>query len=132
MLTEIDLKGSEHPVAYACRKLQPREEKLSTTEKEGLAIVWPVKLFRYYLFRRKLRLQTDHNPLVWLNKVRDKNRKLIRWSITSQEYDMVVEHGSVLASSLTSSPLLFHYQLLPFTISTLVLPTPKIGCHDMF
>ena len=94
ILSQIDLEGLEHPVAYASRKLQPREEKLSTTEKECLAIVWAVELFRYYLFGRKFRLQTDHNPLVWLNKVRDKNRKLLRWSITLQEYDMVVEHRS--------------------------------------
>ena len=94
ILSQIDLEGLEHPVAYASRKLQPREEKLSTTEKECLAIVWAVELFRYYLFGRKFRLQADHNPLVWLNKVRDKNRKLLRWSITLQEYDMVVEHRS--------------------------------------
>ena len=70
ILSQIDLEGLEHPVACASRKLQPREEKLSTTEKECLAIVWVVELFRYYLFGRKFRLKTDHNPLVWLNRVR--------------------------------------------------------------
>ena len=86
--------GEEHPVAYASRKLQPREQKLSTTEKECLGIVWAVELFRYYLYGRTFRLQTDHNPLVWLNQVRDKSRKLLRWSVTLQEYDMVIEHKS--------------------------------------
>ena len=94
ILSQQDKEGLEHPIAYASRKLQPREEKLSTTEKECLGIVWAVELFRYYLFGRKFRLQTDHNPLVWLNQVRDKNRKLLRWSITLQEYDMDVEHKS--------------------------------------
>ena len=92
ILSQRDQNGDEHPVAYASRKLQPREEKLSTTEKECLSIVWAVELFRYYLFGRTFRLQTDHNPLVWLNQVRDKNRKLLRWSITLQEYDMLIEH----------------------------------------
>ena len=86
--------GEEHPVAYASRKLQPREQKLSTTEKECLGIVWAVELFRYYLYGRTFTLQTDHNPLVWLNQVRDKSRKLLRWSVTLQEYDMVIEHKS--------------------------------------
>ena len=94
ILSQQDKEGLEHPIAYASRKLQPREEKLSTTEKECLGIVWAVELFRYYLFGRKFRRQTDHNPLVWLNQVRDKNRKLLRWSITLQEYDMDVEHKS--------------------------------------
>ncbi|XP_068684916.1 uncharacterized protein [Montipora foliosa] len=94
ILSQQDKEGLEHPIAYASRKLQPREEKLSTTEKECLGIVWAVELFRYYLFGRQFRLQTDHNPLVWLNQVRDKNRKLLRWSITLQEYDIDVEHKS--------------------------------------
>lgn len=94
ILSQKDQNGEEHPIAYASRKLQPREQKLSTTEKECLGIVWAVELFRYYLYGRTFRLQTDHNPLVWLNQVRDKSRKLLRWSITLQEYDMKVEHKS--------------------------------------
>ena len=66
---QVDNEGQEHPVVFASRKLQPREIKLSTTEKECLAIVWTVETFRYYLFGRKFILQTDHNPLVWLNEI---------------------------------------------------------------
>jgi hypothetical protein len=61
ILSQEDESGDEHPIAYASRKLQPREQKLSTTEKECLAIVWAVELFRYYLFGRTFKLQTDHN-----------------------------------------------------------------------
>ena len=43
-------EGEEHPVAYASRRLQPREQKLSTTKKECLGTVWAVELFRYYLY----------------------------------------------------------------------------------
>lgn len=91
ILSQKDGDG-EHPIAYASRKLQPREEKLSTTEKECLAIVWGVEHFRYYLWGRAFTLQTDHNPLIWLDKVKDKNQKLLRWSVTLQEYCMNIEH----------------------------------------
>ena len=74
ILSQEDQEGEEHPIAYASRKLQPREQKLFTTEKEYLGIVWAVELFRYYLYGRTFKLQTDHNPLVWLNQVRDKSR----------------------------------------------------------
>ncbi|RUA04545.1 MAG: hypothetical protein DSY43_06060 [Gammaproteobacteria bacterium] len=94
ILNQKDQNGDEHPIAYASRKLQPREQKLSTTEKECLGIVWAVELFRYYLYGRTFKLQTDHNPLVWLNQVREKSRKLLRWSITLQEYDILFEHKS--------------------------------------
>ena len=92
ILCQVDNEEQEHPVVFASRKLQPREIKLSTTEKECLAIVWAVETFRYYLFGRKFILQTDHNPLVWLNQVKNKNRKLLRWSLTLQEYEIEVEH----------------------------------------
>jgi hypothetical protein len=92
ILSQTDENGDERPIAYASRKLQPREEKLSTTEKECLSIVWGVETFRYYLYGRRFILQTDHNPLVWLKQVRDKNRKLLRWSISLQEYDIQIEH----------------------------------------
>ena len=92
ILSQLDNEEQEHPVAFASRKLQPREMKLSTTEKECLAIVWAVETFRYYLFGRKFELQADHNPLVWLNQVKNKNRKLLRWSLTLQEYDIELEH----------------------------------------
>ena len=92
ILSQKDEDGHERPVAYASRKLQPREERLSTTEKECLSIVWAVETFRYYLYGRTFTLQTDHNPLIWLNQVRDKSRKLLRWSVTLQEYDMNIEH----------------------------------------
>ena len=94
ILSQKDQEGEEHPIAYASRKLPPTEQKLSTTEKEYLGIVWAVELFRYYLYGRTFKLQTDHKPLVWLNQIRDKSRKLLRWSITLQEYNMVVEHKS--------------------------------------
>ena len=68
ILSQKDQEGEEHPIAYASRKLQPREQKLSTTEKECLGIVWAVELFRYYLYGRTF------NSLVWLNQVRDKSR----------------------------------------------------------
>ena len=76
ILSQKDQEGEEHPIAYASRKLQPTEQKLSTTEKEYLGIVWAVELFRYYLYGRIFKLQTDHNPLVWMNQARDKSRKV--------------------------------------------------------
>ena len=94
VLCQNDDEGEEHPICFASRKLLPRETVLSTTEKECLAIIWAVEKFRYYLFGRTFMLQTDHNPLVWLNRVKDKNRKLLSWSLILQEYDIQIEHKS--------------------------------------
>ena len=42
VLSQTGEDGQEHPVAYASRKLQPREKNYATV-KECLAIVWALK-----------------------------------------------------------------------------------------
>lgn len=92
VLCQKDEDDEEHPIAFISRKLMPREEKLSTTEKECLGIVWAVETLRYYVYGRQFILQTDHNPLTWLQRVKDKNNKLLRWSLVLQEYEMTIQH----------------------------------------
>jgi len=35
---------------------------------------------------------TDHNPLVFINRMRDKNQRLMRWSLALQEYSLKICH----------------------------------------
>ena len=76
------------PVAYASRKLLPREQKYSVIEKECLAIVWAISKFHRYLFGKEFILETDHQPLVYLNKAKLSNSRIMRWSLTLQPYRM--------------------------------------------
>ena len=48
VLCQSSEDGSEHPIVYCSRKLLDREQKLSTTEKECLGIVWAVETFKPY------------------------------------------------------------------------------------
>lgn len=95
VLTQLDEEGNEHPICYASRKLLPRETHYSTTEKECLGIIWSVtKMFKCYIYGKHFVLIVDHNPLVWLNRVKDTNQKLYRWSLLLQEYDYEIIHRS--------------------------------------
>ena len=35
---------------------------------------------------------TDHNPLTFLRKMKNKNQKLLRWTLLLQEYNLDVRH----------------------------------------
>ena len=60
--------GVKHPVAFAGKKLLPRERNYSTIEKECLAIVWAVQKFQNFLYGKPFVLETDHQPLQYLGK----------------------------------------------------------------
>jgi phospholipid-translocating ATPase len=91
VLSQIEL-GVEHPIAYFSRKLLPQEQRYSTIEKECLAIKLGVHAFRVYLLGRPFSVQTDHRALEWLNRLKDTNSRLSRWSLALQPYDFQVIH----------------------------------------
>ncbi len=55
--------GSEHPIAFASRTLQPREQNYAQVEKEALSLVYGIQKFHKYIYRRKFTLVTDHKAL---------------------------------------------------------------------
>uniref|UniRef100_A0AAG5DPC1 RNA-directed DNA polymerase n=1 Tax=Anopheles atroparvus TaxID=41427 RepID=A0AAG5DPC1_ANOAO len=97
--------GQDRPVAYASRTLNKTEERYSTTEKELLAIIWAVKHFRPYLYGRKFKLYTDHQPLTF--SLTNANNKIIRWRLMLEEFDyeIIYKPGkqNVIADALSQS-----------------------------
>ena len=84
LMQEFD--GTVFPIAYASKKLLPRERNYATIEKECLALVWAVKRFEYFLFGRFFEIHTDHQPLVYLDAKKTVNKRLMRWAMLLQSY----------------------------------------------
>ena len=99
VLSQLSDEGSEHPVAYYSRKLLPREERYSTVEKECLAIRLAVQAFKVYLLGKPFTVQTDHRSLEWLNRLKDTNARLTRWSLELQSYSFTVRHRAGRANA---------------------------------
>ena len=81
-----EIEGREFPVAYASRKLLPRESRYATIEKECLAVVWAVKHFEYFLYGRRFDIHTDHKPLLFLLEKKSTSRRLLRWAMVLQQH----------------------------------------------
>ena len=78
-----------------------------TSEKETLPLILALHHFDFYLSaaQHPILVYTDHNPLTFLNRLRDKNQRLMRWSIIFQGYDLNIQHiagkDNVLADALS-------------------------------
>ena len=78
------------PVCYGSKKLSSAERNYSTLEKECLAIVWGLKRFNLYLYGVPFVLQTDHEPLKYMNNAKFANGRM-RWAMFLQSYNFRVE-----------------------------------------
>ena len=99
----------DFPVAYASRCLNSAETNYSVIERELLAIVWTVRYFRPYLYGRRFRIVTDHQPLTWLFNIKDPKSRLVRWRLELEEHDysIVYKPGRVNsnADALSRNPV---------------------------
>ena len=58
--------GIDHPIVFASRKLSSTERNYTTTEREGLAMVYALQKFRHYLLGSHFKMFTDHSTLKYL------------------------------------------------------------------
>lgn len=77
-------------VSCCSRRLSQCEANYSTTEIEGLAIVYSVQKFRHYLFGISFKILTDHCALCALKHKLSQNARLRRWAAILSEYDFEI------------------------------------------
>jgi hypothetical protein len=92
VLGQVDDKGRETAIHFASRSLSQAERNYSTIERELLAIIYAVDKFRYYLYGKKFKIITDHNPLVYLNNITLSSERLTRCRLRLSEYDSEIEY----------------------------------------
>ena len=94
VLMQCDAKGVEHPICYFSRKFNLHQKNYSTIKKETLALVLALQHFEVYLSTTEhpILVFTDHNPLTFINKMKNHNQRLLRWGLLLQEYNLHLEH----------------------------------------
>jgi hypothetical protein len=113
----------EHPIAYASRTLEDRETRHAIIEKEALAIAWGIHHFRHYLLGRHFTVQTDHKPLLALQRIKDQNARLQKLSLRLQGYRFTIEYRKGIKNQ--NADLLSRYPQKPLKGERKVGPSPS-------
>lgn len=80
------------PILFISRKLSPAEQGYSTVEKEALTVKWAVGILQYYLLHNPFSIWVDHEPLKWMESMKDKNAHILRWYLSLLPFSFTVHH----------------------------------------
>ena len=94
VLMQMDEDGVDKPVSYFSKKFSGSQRNYSTIEKETLALILALQHFEVYVgsVTKPVVVWTDHNPLTFISRMKNKNQRLMRWSIILQEYILDIRH----------------------------------------
>jgi hypothetical protein len=100
-----DQGQGDQPVAFESRKLSPAELNYPVHEKELLAIVHALRLWKTYLEGQRFTVITDHASLEYIKTQHNLSRRQARWLETLQSFDFEVRYRpgktNVVANALS-------------------------------
>ena len=94
VLLQEDDNGVDHPVCYFSKKFNKHQKNYSTVEKECLSLILALQHFEVYLTSSSspIVVFSDHNPLTFIHKMKNKNQRLLRRSLLLREYNLDIRH----------------------------------------
>ena len=94
VLLQEDNNGIDHQVCYFSKKFNIHQKNYSTIEKECLALILAIQQFEVCSTSSTspIVVSSDHNPLSFLHKLKNKNQRLLRWSLLLQEFNLDIRH----------------------------------------
>jgi hypothetical protein len=90
VLAQLGEEYLDHPIVFSSRKLLTMEQNYTTTECEGLAMVYALHNFRHYLLGSNFKMYIDHFALRYLVNKPFWGGKICIWFLLFQEYDFEV------------------------------------------
>ena len=87
----ILLQGGR-PIAFESRRLTPAERNYDTTEREMVAVIHALTVWRCYLDAAPLTIFSDHQPLKYLSTKPSLTPRQIRWSQFMEQFNYKWEY----------------------------------------
>jgi len=91
-LGQLDEQGVEQPLTFASQKLSDTQMGLFTIERKAYAVIWALNRFRDLIFRSRVSIFCDHNPLNYIRECAPKSAKLLLWSLALQVFDLEFQY----------------------------------------
>ena len=91
VLLQQDDAGEWHPVAYTSRRFRPEESNYTIMERETLAAIHALRVWRLYLFNH-FELATDNQGVVYLNSKKNLTKREARSIEFLADYDVEIVH----------------------------------------
>ena len=92
-------------VAYGSRQLKNHELNYPTHDMELAAIVFTLKIWRYYLYGEQFQAYSNHKSLRYIFMQRDLNMRQRRWMEFLEDYDFTLHYhpgkANVVADALS-------------------------------
>lgn len=106
VLLQEDERGIDHPVCFYSKKFNRHQLNYSTIEKEALALLLALQQFEVYVgsSSQPVEVFSDHNPLVFLHRMCNKNQRLMRWALISQGFNLQIRYKKGI-NNIIADPL---------------------------
>lgn len=107
VLLQTDAAGLNHPISFFSKKFHKHQINYSTIQKEAHALILALQHFEVYVgsSSKPFTVYSDHNPLIFLQRISNVNHRLMCWSLICQSYNLVIFHKkgieNVIADSLS-------------------------------
>ena len=94
VLTQLDLNGNWHPVAFMLKMFMDTERKYKIYNRELLGIVQALKEWRHYIqgSGHTTIIFSDHKNLMYFRTAQKLNNRQARWSLYLSEFDIKLIH----------------------------------------
>ena len=86
-----DFGNGHQPLAYEYHRLSDREQKFSQYEREALALLHCLRVWRTYIEGRRFTAHTDNSVVLRLHTLPDPHGRLARWIEEFQTYSPEME-----------------------------------------